>query len=46
MIVLPDEGERRRLIGRLADDDHALDDAPEGPVVRDPAGNAMLLAVA
>jgi catechol 2,3-dioxygenase len=45
-IVLPDQGERRRVIGRLEDDNHALDDTPEGPVVRDPAGNAILMAVA
>jgi catechol 2,3-dioxygenase len=45
-IVLPDEGERRRVVEHLADEDHALDDTPEGPVVRDPSGNAMLMAVA
>jgi catechol 2,3-dioxygenase len=45
-IVLPDEGERRSVIGRLADEDHPLDDTPEGLVVRDPSGNAMLMAVA
>jgi catechol 2,3-dioxygenase len=45
-IVLPDEGERERVVERLADDDHPLDDTPEGPAVRDPAGNAILMAVA
>jgi catechol 2,3-dioxygenase len=45
-IVLPDEGERRRVIERLTGEDHALEDTPEGPVVRDPADNAMLMALA
>ena len=45
-IVLPDEGERRRVVGRLAESHHPLEDTSEGPVVRDPAGNALLLAVA
>jgi catechol 2,3-dioxygenase len=45
-IALPDEGERRRVIERLTDRDHALEDTSEGPVVRDPAGNAMLMTLA
>jgi catechol 2,3-dioxygenase len=43
-IVLPDEVERDRLVARLEQAGHRVDDA-DGPLVRDPSGNALVLAV-
>jgi catechol 2,3-dioxygenase len=40
-ILLPDDAERERVLERLERHGHA----PEGPLVRDPSGNALLLAV-
>jgi hypothetical protein len=34
------------VIERLTNRGHALEDTSEGPVVRDPAGNAMLMTLA
>jgi catechol 2,3-dioxygenase len=45
-IVLPDAAERDRVAARVADAGHEPEDRPEGPIVRDPSGNALLLAVA
>jgi catechol 2,3-dioxygenase len=43
-IVLPDAGERDRLAARVADAGQDPEDHPDGVVVRDPAGNALMLA--
>ena len=43
-IVLPDEVERDRVAARLADADRTVEDSEEGPLVRDPSGNALVLA--
>jgi catechol 2,3-dioxygenase len=40
-ILLPGDAERERVLERLARHGHT----PEGPLVRDPSGNALLLAV-
>lgn len=45
-LQLPDEGERKRVLGRLqAGDAVSVQDTPGGPLVRDPSGNAWVLAV-
>jgi catechol 2,3-dioxygenase len=44
-IVLPTEEERRRLLARLTQDQCGVEDTEEGPMVRDPSGNGLLLAV-
>ena len=44
-VVLPDEAERRKLLERLERRDHAADTDAADPVVRDPSGNALVLAV-
>ena len=41
-IVLPSTEARERLIARLG---HRVEEAAEGPLVRDPSGNALVLAV-
>jgi catechol 2,3-dioxygenase len=43
-IVLPDASERDRVAGRLSDAGVELEQGDEGPLVRDPSGNALLLA--
>ena len=45
-IVLPDETERRRLVDRLAARGHPVEPDGPDPVVRDPSGNPLALAVA
>ena len=44
-IVLPDDAERNRLVARLEQAGHRVDDDGDGPLVRDPSGNALVLAV-
>jgi catechol 2,3-dioxygenase len=44
-IVLPDAAERRRVLDRLADRGHQVDDGSGDPLVRDPSGNALRLAI-
>jgi catechol 2,3-dioxygenase len=44
-IVLPDAAERSRILDRLADRGHEPEDAAGDPLVRDPSGNALRLAV-
>jgi catechol 2,3-dioxygenase len=44
-IVLPNDAERARLVDRLTAHGHPPHDTPEGPLVRDPSGNALVLAV-
>ena len=44
-IVLPDDAERDRVLGRLAPDPHRPHETPAGPIVHDPSGNALLLAI-
>jgi catechol 2,3-dioxygenase len=43
-IVLPDAGERDRLVARVADTGQDPEQRADGVVVRDPAGNALVLA--
>jgi catechol 2,3-dioxygenase len=43
-IVLPDAAERDRVAGVVSDAGLALEEEDGGPVVRDPSGNALLLA--
>lgn len=45
-IVLPDAIERDRVLGRLEQVGHAVEQTDDGPRVRDPSGNALVLAVA
>ena len=44
-IVLPDAGERDRLLGRLDHVGHALRENGEAPMILDPSGNALALEV-
>jgi catechol 2,3-dioxygenase len=43
-IVLPSAADRDELARRLGADGYPLEDAPEGPLVRDPSGNGLVLA--
>jgi catechol 2,3-dioxygenase len=43
-IVLPDPETRDEVVRRVADDGQEPEDTPQGPVVRDPSGNRLLLA--
>jgi catechol 2,3-dioxygenase len=45
-IVLPDAAERDGVLERLERHGHAPEDGAGGPLVRDPAGNALVLTVA
>ena len=45
-IVLPDAAERDSVRERLEQAGHALEDSADGPRVRDPSGNALVLALA
>jgi len=45
-IALPDEAEQTRLVERLRAANHKLENTPAGPLVRDPAGNGLVLTVA
>jgi len=45
-IVLPDAAERDRVAGAVSDAGHEVDVSDNGPLVRDPSGNALLLAAA
>jgi catechol 2,3-dioxygenase len=45
-IVLPDAPERDRLLGKVKDAGYAFEEADDGPRVRDPSGNALVLALA
>jgi catechol 2,3-dioxygenase len=45
-IVLAGQNERAGAVARLERAGYAIEDGPEGPLVRDPSGNALLLAVA
>jgi catechol 2,3-dioxygenase len=45
-ILLPDTEERERVIRRLEELEAAPQETASGPMVRDPSGNALLLAVA
>jgi hypothetical protein len=42
--VLSDEAERDRVLGRVQESGQAREQSISGPVVRDPSGNALLLA--
>jgi catechol 2,3-dioxygenase len=44
-IVLPDSAEQERVVGRLQEAGHAVEQTDDGPVVRDPSGNAVVLSV-
>jgi catechol 2,3-dioxygenase len=43
-ILLPDAAERDRVVARLADSGQDPEETDDGTLVRDPAGNALLLA--
>jgi catechol 2,3-dioxygenase len=45
-IVLPDEGERERVVARLEHAGHPVRESDDGPVVSDPSGNPLVLAAA
>ena len=45
-IVLPDETERDRVVERVVRSGPAPLESAAGPIVRDPSGNALLLAIA
>jgi catechol 2,3-dioxygenase len=45
-IVLPDPKERDRVVGRLQRSGQAPHESAAGPLIRDPSGNALLLATA
>jgi catechol 2,3-dioxygenase len=42
-IVLPDVAERDRLLGRVEEAGHRAEETADGPRVRDPSGNALVL---
>jgi catechol 2,3-dioxygenase len=44
-IVLPDRAERDRLIARIEGAGHELQEGSAGPALRDPSGNALVLAI-
>ena len=44
-IVLPDPAERDRLLGRVERAGGAIEQGADGPLVRDPSGNGLLMAV-
>jgi catechol 2,3-dioxygenase len=45
-ILLPDTAEQDRLAARVSDSGRPVEDSSDGPLVRDPSGNALVLAVA
>ena len=45
-VVLPDAAERDRVLARVTDSGGAVENGGSGSLVRDPSGNALLLAVA
>jgi catechol 2,3-dioxygenase len=45
-IVLPDAAERDRVLDRLRQADHTVEEGADGPRVRDPSGNVVVLDVA
>jgi catechol 2,3-dioxygenase len=44
-LVLPGAAERDAVVDRVERHGHAPDESAEGPVVHDPAGNALVLVV-
>jgi catechol 2,3-dioxygenase len=44
-VVLPDAAERERVLGRLEQAEQAAEESVDGPLVKDPSGNALLLAI-
>jgi catechol 2,3-dioxygenase len=45
-ILVPDSLQRDRVLGRVSDSGQAPSDGPDGPLVHDPSGNRLLVAVA
>jgi catechol 2,3-dioxygenase len=45
-IVLPDKAERDAVLARVEDSGRPIEDSEDGPLVRDPSGNALVFAVA
>jgi catechol 2,3-dioxygenase len=43
-IALPNKEEQARLVERLRAANQPVEDTPDGPLVRDPAGNALVLS--
>ena len=44
IVVLPDEAERDRVVGRVERAGQSAEESPAGPLVRDPSGNGLGLA--
>ena len=44
-ILVPDAGQRDRVLGRVQDAGQTPQDGPDGPVIRDPSGNRLVIAV-
>ncbi|HET6829881.1 MAG TPA: VOC family protein [Solirubrobacterales bacterium] len=44
-VVLPDEAERESVLARVRDGGHEVTEDRDGPVVTDPSGNRLVLAV-
>lgn len=44
-ILVPDEGAREAILTRVAEAGQEPESSPEGPVVRDPSGNGLMLTV-
>jgi len=42
--VVPDAAEQARVLGRVSDGGQAPIDAPDGPLIRDPSGNALVIS--
>jgi catechol 2,3-dioxygenase len=45
-IVLPDAGQRDGVLGRVQDSGQTPEDTPDGPLIRDPSGNRLVIALA
>jgi catechol 2,3-dioxygenase len=43
--LLPDSAERDRVLARLKSSGQSARESPDGPLVRDPSGNALVLAL-
>ena len=44
-VVAPDGAERDRVVARLEHAGVAIEEHPDGPLARDPSGNALVIAV-
>jgi catechol 2,3-dioxygenase len=44
-VLLPNDVERERVLSRLEESGHPAQECPEGPLVRDPSGSALVFGV-